>query len=63
MVREDGRVRLLEDVELPRNGRVLVTILDDSLSDEKAISVENALSEDWNRDEEDAAWKHLQPGR
>lgn len=59
IVGEGGQLRLLEEVELPRNGRVLATILDDPLSDETAVLAEEALSEDWNRDEEDSAWKHL----
>jgi len=28
---------------------------------ETALLSEEALAEDWNRDEEDEAWKHLQP--
>ena len=31
--------------------------------DETALLSEAALAEDWNRDEENEAWKHLQPVR
>lgn len=58
-----GKVRLLEDVQLPGPRRALVTILDDAPhSEETALLSERALA-DWNRPEEDAAWSHLQPVR
>ena len=58
-----GNVRLLEEVQLPRPRRALVTILDDApRSDETALLSEKSLA-DWSRPEEDAAWSHLQPAR
>jgi len=48
----DGRVRLLEPISLPAGTRALVTILDEP-ADVSALS-------DWNCEEEDAAWQHLQ---
>lgn len=58
-----GRVRLLEPVTLTGQSRALVTILDEELSGfschEPALLSEQAL-EDWNRQEEDEAWSHLQ---
>lgn len=61
-----GRVRLLESVELVRSRRALVTILEeDPVPDvqESACLSESALAVDWNRPEEDAAWSHLQQGQ
>lgn len=65
IIEADGRIRLLESVELPGARRALVTVLEE-LSDEPAgelpaLISEPALAEDWNRAEEDAAWAHLQP--
>lgn len=66
MIDEHGRVHLLEEVTVRSARRALVTILEDappvSVS-ETALLSEQALAEDWNRPEEDAAWSHLQPGR
>jgi hypothetical protein len=64
VVDENGHIRLLEPLRLRVSQRVLVTVLDDA--DEQAVSEtalmsEEALAADWNRDEEDEAWKHLQP--
>ena len=63
---EQGTVRLLENVHLRGAKRALVTILDDEPNIppvETALLSEAALSEDWNRPEEDAAWAHLQQAR
>ena len=69
ILQPDGR---LQFVDLPaavaRGPRhVLVTFTDDSLTADTALSgavlSEPALAEDWLRDEEAAAWAHLQPGR
>lgn len=65
VVDELGTVRLLEPVQLDRERRALVTILDD-VSDcihEASLLSEASLAVDWNRPEEDAAWAHLQPAR
>jgi hypothetical protein len=62
----DGQVRLLELVKLSEPRRALVTILDPVVAandiPETALLSEPALAEDWDRDEEDAAWAYLQPG-
>jgi hypothetical protein len=63
VIDEQGNVRLLEPVHLPSSRRALVTILEDrQLADvpETALLSETALAEDWNRPEEDEAWRHLQ---
>ena len=62
VVEEDGKVRLLEPMALPRATRALVTILEDS-EDRVAFLSETALARDWERPEEDEAWEHLQPAR
>lgn len=71
VVDERGQIRLLEPLELHASQRVLVTVLEDVLEDEPgadersvseiALLSQEALAKDWNRDEEDEAWKHLQP--
>ena len=63
IIGENGELRLLEDVELPRNGRVLVTILEDGSGDEAALLSQASLAEDWDRAEEDEAWAHLRRDR
>jgi hypothetical protein len=66
IVDEQGKVRLLERIQLAAPRRALVTILDEEpaqLADETALLSEAALAEDWNRPEEDAAWSHLQSGK
>lgn len=63
VVEADGRVRLLEPVRVQNPRRALLTILDEPA--EEAVNVPALLSEaaleDWNRPEEDEAWRHLQP--
>ena len=65
IVDEQGAVHLLEPVQLDRRHRALVTILADEPSDthDTTLLSEAALAEDWNREEEDAAWAHLQQAR
>ncbi len=58
----DGRVRLLEPVAVAGARRALLTILDEPSEEAanfSALVSEGALS-DWNRQEEDKAWSHLQ---
>jgi len=58
---EQGKVRLLEPIQLPEPRRAFVTILpNESDVSDTALLSEAALSEDWNRPEEEAAWSHLQ---
>ena len=62
VVEKDGSLRLLEEVELRAGERALVTILgEDTSTNETALLSEVALAEDWEREEEDEAWTHLQP--
>ena len=59
----DGRVRLLEEVEITGPRRVLVTILDEPGEESPALTalLSEAALEDRNRPEEEEAWRHLQP--
>ncbi len=63
VIDEHGNVRLLEEIRPDGIRRALVTILDERPTDrpsETALLSEAALAEDWERPEEDEAWKHLQ---
>ena len=61
VIDEAGNVRLLENVRPSTVRRALVTILEEPpAASDTALLSEEALSEDWNRPEEDAAWAHLQ---
>jgi hypothetical protein len=63
---EQGRVRLIEPIQVSSPRRALVTVLDEepkSAVSETTILSEPAFAEDWNRPEEDAAWSHLQQRR
>ena len=60
VVESDGSLRLLEDVELQAGARALVTVLAEDDVHETAVLSESALAADWDRDEEDDAWAHLQ---
>jgi hypothetical protein len=65
LVEADGQVRLLEEVTLSGPRRAIVTLLDEPGEESAhatALLSEAALS-DWNREEEDAAWAHLQQER
>lgn len=58
----DGALRFLEPVQLTGVQRVLVTFtqpVDEALSG--AALSQRSLATDWLREEEDAAWAHLQP--
>ena len=62
----DGKVRLLEPIDIDVARRALVTVLNEEprpAVDECARLSEPVLAEDWSRPEEDAAWSHLQPAR
>ncbi|NJN83233.1 MAG: hypothetical protein HC802_13740 [Caldilineaceae bacterium] len=62
MTDQNGVLRILDSVELPRLRRVIITILDDEPDEEMmnlALLSEPALSVDWQRPEEDEAWSHL----
>lgn len=64
VLEKDGSLHLLEEVELSQSKRVLVVFLDGGDDEEgpaeTALLSEASLGQDWNREEEDAAWQHLQ---
>ena len=63
VIDEQGNVKLLDDLRLPKGRRALVTVLEENLHTdlpETALLSEDALAEDWLRPEEDEAWLHLQ---
>jgi hypothetical protein len=64
VVEADGRVRLLEPVDVQAPRRALLTILDEPAEEEAAnlpALLSEAALEDWSRLEEEEAWRHLQP--
>jgi predicted DNA-binding antitoxin AbrB/MazE fold protein len=61
-VDEKGNIRPKEPVTLPPGSRVLITVLETEGA-ETALLSEAALSADWDRPEEEAAWSHLGQGR
>lgn len=63
IIDENGKVSILEHVDLPAARRALVTILDEEPTNsisETALLSEAALAEDWDNPEEDTAWSNLQ---
>ena len=57
---KDGKIQLLEPVRLEHSCRAIVTIIDEPDVSEPALLSQQALAQDWERSEEDAAWSHLQ---
>ena len=62
-----GRIKLLEPVQLRGPCRAVVTVLNSASEedgDEALLQyAQSALSQDWEKPEEDEAWAHLQPDR
>ena len=64
IIDQDGKLKILEDVQLPRSRQVILTILDDEPTDDLinlAVLSESALAEDWERPEEDESMVTLSP--
>ena len=62
IIDQNGILRVLESVQLPKHRRVLITILNEEPSDELddlAHMSEVALVKEWDNPEEDEAWSHL----
>ena len=57
-----GRIHPIEPMQTLPVGRALLTLLKPYV-DEALQLAEPALSEDWLKPEEDAAWAHLQRGK
>ena len=60
IIDETGTVKLKEKLRLRRPCRAIVTILDEDAESDTALLSEAALAVDWDRQEEDEAWSHLQ---
>lgn len=59
---QNGTLRILEPIKLPKRRRVIITILNEEPPEEItniALLSELALARDWERPEEDEAWSHL----
>lgn len=68
VLQPNGQLQFLDLAAISRTPqRVLVTFTDEVVATDTAISgallSEAALAQDWQRDEEDAAWAHLQDVR
>ena len=59
-VEKSGKVRLKTPVHLVQTCRAVVTIFEEPEVSENTLLSQQALSKDWDRSEEDAAWSHLQ---
>jgi hypothetical protein len=59
---EEGNLRILESIKLPKKRRVIITILNEEPAEDAvnlALLSEAALATDWLRPEEDEAWSQL----
>jgi hypothetical protein len=62
VLQADGALRFLELVHITGNQRVLVTFTQPAGEVVSGAAwSERSLAADWLRDEEEAAWAHLQP--
>jgi hypothetical protein len=59
-IETNGEIHLLEPVHVAHSCRALVTIIEEPGISETAVLSQQALAQDWERPEEDAAWSHLQ---
>jgi hypothetical protein len=62
VIDEQGTLRFLTPIQLPKKRRAIVTILDEEPTEEAfnlALLSEAALATDWLRPEEEEAWSHL----
>ena len=58
----EGRLKLLEPINVSGPRRVMITFLDEGAVDEQtcpAVLSEPALARDWENPQEVAAWSHL----
>lgn len=69
VLQPDGKLQFLDGPSVPSTAprHVLVTFTDEVVPADTALCgatlSEAALATDWSRDEEVAAWAHLQPGK
>ena len=57
-IETNGVIHLLEPIRLAHTCRAIITIMDESEISETTLLSQNALSQDWERPEEDEAWSH-----
>lgn len=62
-IEPDGTVRLREQIRIDAPCRALVVILDEADPVADLLRIGESALADWAREEEDAAWAHLQPVR
>jgi hypothetical protein len=62
IIDENGHVQLLEKIKIKGTHRAVITIFDETLEEKNltALLSEESLASDWEKPEEDKAWKHLQ---
>lgn len=58
---QNGMLRLLESIQLPKRRRVIITILEEEADEQANLALlsEPVLAQDWALPEEDEAWSHL----
>lgn len=62
MTDQNGKLKILDSIQLPKRRKVIITMLNEEPSDELinlALLSEAALAKDWERPEEDEAWSRL----
>ena len=59
-IETSGKIHLLEPIHVTHSCRAIVTIIEGPEISETALLSQQALANDWERPEEDAAWSHLQ---
>ena len=62
IIDQEGKLRLIDPVALPKSRRVIITILNED-ADDSSLSLtllsEASLAREWSQPEEDEAWQHL----
>ncbi len=59
-IEKTGKVHFAKPLHLLHTCRAIVTILEEPEVSESALLSQQALAQDWERPEEEAAWSHLQ---
>ena len=62
-IERDGKVHLLEPLNLGHSCNAIVTVIEEPEVPETALLSQESLAQDWERTEEDEAWSHLQQDR
>lgn len=62
IIDQEGKLRLIDPVALPKSRRVIITILNEDIDDSSlglTLLSETALAREWSQPEENEAWQHL----